>query len=410
MFIWQNTNRTKSVTFFLLLALLGFYANSSLAAVTELQMFTLNDGTGPFTDNNPGNDGGANNQVIRTNDTLVYRAVFVTSGGDTGVTGTFTFPFITGSAIAGDNGVTPAATWNQVPPQCLGAGSSLSADARVVTCALGDLPAPSTVAIDLIATVSGRSPNAQEIDFAGPLDGVGTANATSVETGVGVDANYYDTDVIGGVPQQGVIAADGRLDQLVSAAPRFDLMLGDVLGGMTAGLGGIAHAFNGEAGPANEDGLSLAYGVFMFARDNKGSEMLDPAQPISFTYTLAGSGTNPLPPAAINAMQLITWTGPFGDQEQNLNPGCSNGSLNNFFTPRDTGPSNSVSASAVANGGALSCSQASAGDDVVMTIAGDGNFDTSLNHVPTLLRIGGGTNPVDLDEWYVMSKRGGGFY
>lgn len=357
-------------------------------------MYTLNDGTGPFAAfDAAGEDASANNEIVRTHDEITYRVIFKTSGADSNVIGTFVLPSIDAGATAGE----PTAKWREIPPQCVGANSAISADGLTLNCDLGNLPNATTLSIEPVAIASGRAPNGQELDFADPAAGEGTASATSDQTGV-INAQFFDT--IAG-PNQGAIAVDGVLDQVISAAPRYDLMLGNNLAHREGVTGSQAHAFNGQAGPANEDGLSLAYGVFMFSHEIKGSEMLDPNGSFDYKIAMTPSSANPIPQASLDAAMLVAWNGPRGNQQQNLNPGCRNGSLNNFYMPYDRAPTNYSNLDSVRNGGVIACSQAVAGDDVLATISG---IDTSLEHFPTRMRTGGGTDPTDSNEWYVMSK------
>ncbi len=371
------------------------FGQSANAQVISLEMFTLIDGTGPFSAaDSPGDDASALNGITRTHDEITYRTIFKTSGGDTNVVGTFVLPTIDAGPTAGD----PAATWREVPPQCIGVSSEISVDGLTLTCDLGDLPNATTQSVEPVAVVSGKSPNGQEIDFAGAGDGKGLSSATSDQSAV-INAVYFDT--IAG-PNQGPVAANGVLHQLVSAAPRFDLMLGNNLAHREGSYGSQAHAFNGQAGPAGEAGLSLTYGVFMFAHEIKGSEMLDPNGSFDYSVALTPSANNPIPQASLDAAKLVAWSGPKGNQQQNLNPGCKNGALNNFYMPYDRGPVDySGVVGAVTNGGQISCVQATAGDDIEATISG---IESSLNHFPSYVRTGGGTNPIDNNEWYVMSK------
>ncbi|CAA6818967.1 MAG: Adenylate cyclase (EC, partial [uncultured Sulfurovum sp.] len=369
----------------------------SFANVTSLEMFTLNDGTAPFSvDSTAGNDDSANNEIVRTHDDIRYRATFVTDGGDSSVIGTFVLPSIDAGPTAGE----PAAKWKEIPPQCLASGSSLSADGGTLICNMGDFPNPSTVAIEPIVKVSGRTPNGQEIDFAVSVDGEGSATAQSTEMATAIEASYYDTVVTAGVASKGVLAVDGRLDQLVSATPRFDLMMGNSLNhgsGYTRASG-----FNGLGGPNGEAGRALAYGVFMFAHELKGSEMLNPNIPFEYTVTTTDaniSGQSSLQTALDNS-KLVSWTGAQGNQNQNLNPGCKNGPLNGYHMLGDRGTVNK-NHSIVLNGGTVNCSQASDGEPIVATVS---NIDSSLEHFPTYVPVGGGTNPTDNNEWYVMSK------
>ena len=377
--------------------LIFLFPTTLFANVTALEMFTLNDGTASFSvDDSAGNDSSANNEIIRTHDDIRYRVTFVTDGGDSAVTGTFVFPTIDAGPTAGE----PTAKWKEIPPQCLASGSSLSADGGTLICNMGDFPNPSTVAIEPIATVSGRTPNGQEIDFAVSVDGEGSATAQSTEMATAIEASYYDTVVTAGVASKGVLAVDGRLDQVVSAAPRFDLMMGNSLNHGTTYI--RASGFNGLGGPNGEAGRSIAYGVFMFAHELKGSEMLNPNIPFEYTVTTTDaniSGQASLQTALDNS-KLVSWTGAKGNQGQNLNPGCKNGPLNGYHMPGDTGTFNS-NTTHVLGGGTVNCSQASDGQPIVATVS---NIDSSLERFPTYLRAGGGTNPTDNNEWYVMSK------
>ncbi|MEM7539170.1 MAG: hypothetical protein AAF639_43835, partial [Chloroflexota bacterium] len=377
---WRRPLRLLAVTTVMLAILLGISATPAQADVIELKVYTLNDGVAPFdADDAVGNDSAIRNGIVRTRDELTYRAVVETDGGDTAVVITMDLPTIDTSANAG----AAVATWKQVPPQCTGAGSALTNDGRTLLCDLGDLPNPSTQAIEPIAVVNGQTPNGQELDFAGPADGEGTASATSTETAGNVDATYYTTiDDGGGGLSDGTVLA--RLDEVVTAAPGFDIDLVNNPSGFGRTLGTILSNALAASGPNGEPGYRILYTFALSAQKLQGSEALG-TDPLTFVFDI-DSTTNPF----LSGTLLYDWDGLLG---------CTTSSINQFYMPLDPGVA-STDPLRVANGGTCVATQpGGAGTDIILTVTG---IDTNLNHYPTTTLQG--WEPPLIPRFYAMLK------
>ena len=127
------------------------------------------DGVGGGTNHIPGNDACANDNVVRTNDTFIYRFDYRVRAGqrEDNITFKATLPLVGGRKVA---------VWDGVPPQCV-SGGAITDDGRTLECNIGTVDRTGTgaEASALLAqaktTVYGANND--------PISGVSTSVTTS---------------------------------------------------------------------------------------------------------------------------------------------------------------------------------------------------------------------------------------
>ncbi|QIM19110.1 hypothetical protein G7066_12030 [Leucobacter coleopterorum] len=166
----------------------------SLLSITQPQLTVVSDGTAVFDANDdPGNDSGANNGIVRTNDTVQYRLEFDYDGPTTE-------PYAISTLPAGME-------WLAAPPQCNGTGATPNptglydsttgapgGDRRVLICQKPTATEPGTESISPVAKVTTESINGQvkTVLFAlGDADGSPLVASNEVSTTVSAGA-FYD--------------------------------------------------------------------------------------------------------------------------------------------------------------------------------------------------------------------------
>lgn len=353
---------------FLLGLLLMGGLSSAQAAINSVSFSVLSDGTANFDPApGPGYDTGANNRIVRTNDTFAYRVSFSTTGTENNLTVVSTLP----KGAAGQS----IARWTSVPAYCL-TGSGISADGQTITCVYGSIGPGSTTNIDLTAIVLGT-----------------TANGTTIAA-----PTLTMTSSSGTAPAPTTPPAS----LTVSAAPFYDIVVQNSFQGNPK-----AYGYAAGGGPNNANGFYERPLIGLVGRNpngfgNKGVEQL--SGPVSITVDLSGmpAGTvldnyhngNPVDgtPAA---------TGSFVDGCGNPSTGQpsteSGGNINLYNLVGDTGAPSTVS-SIVPNGG--DCAVASvSGSSVTLNIAG---MDTSMTRRPTTYLGTGAAIPAT--DWWVFNK------
>jgi uncharacterized repeat protein (TIGR01451 family) len=126
---------------FLAATSLAFAANAIAAtpatpASCNLSNFSVgiqSDGTAPYSGApgaTNGDDNSANDGIVRTNDTYVYRFNYKIPAGafENNITFTSQLPLVGGKKVV---------VWDGLPPQCTGPGSNVSADGTLLTCNIG---------------------------------------------------------------------------------------------------------------------------------------------------------------------------------------------------------------------------------------------------------------------------------
>ncbi len=311
------------------------------AATLDITLNQIETGSPDFDNNDdPGNDSSITNNIVRTNDTILYEWDFNVNGGsDDNVTIVQVLP--------------NTAKWIFLPLQC-GAGSSISADEQTITCVYD---------LDSDNTNGNTIPSGTTVQLFPQAKARGTsANSDSITTSATI------------VGDNSALAASNSVSATISAAPRFDI----------------------EKRPAFEtfvpsdgirpDGYLATIPILVKTEDNaKGSEMLDPSQPLIITDTFGfDDGSTP-----DSELELATWVNGFcGDF---VNFGYSGGQL---F--RELGlSSDSIS---VSDSGTAVCTQPDGpGTPITVTI---NDADLSGDHIPTSFW---GSSPIPNGDAYVIA-------
>ncbi|MFC4224506.1 DUF11 domain-containing protein [Lysinibacter cavernae] len=323
-----------------------FSVSDTLAAV-------LTDGTAVFdADDDPGNDSGPQNGIVRTNDTVQYRFNFNTNTASTN-------PYLTSTLPSGME-------WRAAPPQCDGLGTvpnvtgvydsvtgAPGGDRRVLICQTLSSTSSSSKEISPIALVTTASLNGESKDV--------SFSAGDQETPVPVQSNTVSTTV--------------------SAAAFYDLRK------VPLTLSGVA---TGPGAGGTEQGHWRMYGIGITVKHptRTGEEGLKGitqlASPITFTDDLGAYSPN---------ARLMNWgTGVSG---------CTQGGTFGSITPLPhsslTKPGANVN-NAVVDSGVLSCvSDETPGGTFDLTLTGT---DTRGLSYPTLTAT---NNPLPTGEYWVAS-------
>ncbi len=179
-----------------------FIASSVAAATLDSALVVVTDGTAPFEDwapgddfstgptgdsvNDPGDDLDANNGIVRTGDTVLYRAAW--SINDSAATNVVAVITLGGDADA---------YWDvaKLPPGTCKTGSGVSPDGQTLTCIVGSAGIAETFSLDLPVVVTYASEQGDILNATIEV----TADASAPSTATSVDTE-------------------------VSAAPRWDLV------------------------------------------------------------------------------------------------------------------------------------------------------------------------------------------
>jgi hypothetical protein len=351
---------------------------SSLPAVaatgneTLTLTLTQETGTGPFdADNAAGHDAGAGNAVIRTNDTVAYTVGVRYEGGDaTDPTISFTLP--QGQELVsmppfciGASSVTPASLPAPVSP--VTATSYQALPTQTVTCEVADQTAGTSLDYKFIAKVRPEMPNGSTM---GPF----TASATSDEVTTP--------------------AVSPSVSQVVSAAADFDV---SKRGTATAANSGPAYA---STQPCSFDAARSCRRVeypLTVAVPAGGKGITPLASPITLTddispatYFGAAVWADAIAAAGSEAAAIAKYAPRMS--------AC--GFINNLWgsIPYSSGGSASGNHNAVANSGAIACTQpGGVGSPVQVSITG---ADTTGYYVPS--QSGSGA-ALPADVGYVIS-------
>jgi uncharacterized repeat protein (TIGR01451 family)/fimbrial isopeptide formation D2 family protein len=134
------------------------------------------DGVGGGTAHTPGNDACATDNVVRTNDTYIYRFDYRVRAGQIAENITFeaTLPLVGGRKVA---------VWDGLPPQCT-AGGAITNDGRTLTCNIGNVDRTGTgaEASALLAQVKTTVYGANNDPISGVATSVTTTGATACTT------------------------------------------------------------------------------------------------------------------------------------------------------------------------------------------------------------------------------------
>ena len=348
------------------------------AAINALTFRNSTDGTpGWDAAAGPGFDTGSNNLIVRTNDQFEYLITFSTDGGgDNNVTLVSTLP--TGN-IAPRIGQ-PVARWTNLPSNCTGPGSSISANGQTLTCNLGNMANSGTQSVYLNGTVLGTTPN-------------GTAlPAPSLVASSSATPSFQPTET----PQA----------LAVTAAPFYDVVVQMSWAGNPR-----AYGFLAANGPAGQDGFFHRPLVGLVAKNpngngNKGVEQLDPAVPVHYVMNVAGYPTgvlldnwhNGTPPHGTPASTggFVNGCGSPSNGTPSLEMG---GGFNMYDRVQDSGSTASTATNTVPNGGACA-NAAQSGTTIAFDVNG---IDTTLQRRPTITG-GSAANPIPASEWWVSNK------
>ena len=330
-------------------------------------------GTAPFSANDdPGNDSGPGNDIVRTNDTVGYK-VGVRYEGEDQTNPTISFQLPQGQEL------------QSLPPFCLPGSSvvpaSLPAPAnpvtstswvalpqQTVTCRVADQTAGTSLDYDFIAKVRPEVPNATTL---GPV----TATATSAE-----------------VTEPAVSAS---VSQVVSAAARFDLSKRGV---GTTDTSGPMYEYNVACSFDSSRGCKIINFPITVSAPNGGKGATPLASPISFTEDVSpdvfyGAGTTTSPAWLAAGSDAL-------DRYGARVTGCTTTSFNlRGGLPNSAMASASVNATnSVRQSGSVSCTNMNVPGGVsTVTITG---ADTSAFTVPTLSQNG---TALDASTGYVIA-------
>ena len=286
----------------------GAWPLAAHASLTTGDLTMVYSGTAPFdTDDIAGNDSGAANTVIRSNDRVGYRFYYQTTGGDTNARAVLTAP--------------AGARWSYVPTGC-GAGSAIAG--TVLTCLLGDLPNAQAQNIDFELNVG---PRAQGAIVAPPA-----VSFTSDQTAT--PPAYTAPPSLTG-----------------SAAPRWDVVKTGA---------GYGQQFRVDSGPGGAPGFILPYNIMVRAENYKsrGADSLKGLAPLGASVVI----TDTLPTA--NA-RIMNYANPYQATACVGHPSGFNQYNSSLY---DSGPTSSTAVVSVANGG--SCGATQAGQTATLTLSG----------------------------------------
>ncbi|WP_285663567.1 SdrD B-like domain-containing protein [Actinorhabdospora filicis] len=278
------------------------------------------DGSAPFgATDQPGDDSGPSNGIVRTNDIITYD-VNVNVVGGTAENETFTLTAPEGTE------------WLQLPTECTGGGSRING--RQLICNLGSLTNQSQV-VQPSLRVTGAKQNGDTVQVTGTVT---ADNATTPN-----------------------VPAPNPPITRVSAAPRFDLVKDR-----------FEHRSVAAAAPDGTSGRVFYYPIAIenTPRDPSiphrlGAEQL--RSPLSFTDDISQILEGVASPDA----RLYTW-GKDG-------PGCWLPSYEKFGAGDQPGGAGGGPAF-VTDSGAVSCAQSASGANIDVTLTGT---DTSATHVPS---------------------------
>lgn len=352
-------------------------------AVLSVNNTLQSDGTAGFDpQSGAGFDTGPNNQIVRTNDTLTYNVSLTTRGIESGIVVTAVLPQVGGKTVT---------TWPALPGYCI-TGSSISADGRTITCALGPIgKAGSDTATNVFldALVMGTTANGVKIP----------APTITVSTSTGPAPASPSTPAT----------------VTVSAAPFYDIVIQGSYQGSPQFYG-----YSGGSGPANQDGFFSRPLIGIVAKNpngfgSKGVEQLDPTKPISINMDLSGmptgtivdnyhTGTAPYgtPAATTDFRDGCGSPGWWSSTDWTTNPEApsseSGSHINMYDRVGDLGPTSSTLSNVVPNGGTCTVTGSTA-TTVSLNITGT---DTTLARHPDTLS--GTGSPVPPTEWWVANK------
>ena len=306
------------------------------------------DGTAVFdADNAPGNDNGATNGIVRTNDTVQYQFQFNTDGPSTN-------PHIESTLPAGMR-------WQAAPPQCTGTGTvphpsgvydSVTGlpggDRRLLVCQLPSSASALTTSISPIAFVTTDSQNGQtkSVSFTAS-DGTGSSQTSD------------------------------PVDVAVSAGATYDAVKTSITG------------FNAAKGPGaagTQDGILKTYGIGIKLGHptRTGDQALKGMTPLASPFTF----TDDLSSYSPNAV-LMNW-GAGG-------VGCGRNDSSSGSQPFGWIAGAQTATNSVPDSGTLVCTQA--GSAITMTVTG---LDSSGRSFPTTASSGSAL--VATDRWVASYK------
>lgn len=172
-----RTLAAVGVLFGLLAAPLTVSAAS--AADVDFALEVVTDGNGPFTPDQPGGDAGEANGIVRTFDTITYRATLNSNGGP--------------SANERFTVTAPAGTsWAGLPSLCLPEASSISG--QDLTCSVGSVAEGEVKAVPVVLNVGGALRNGDQLQVSGEATADDSSNgsvpASSPITTVSAAARY----------------------------------------------------------------------------------------------------------------------------------------------------------------------------------------------------------------------------
>ncbi|KQQ65367.1 hypothetical protein ASF63_15640 [Microbacterium sp. Leaf320] len=320
-------------------------------AVTAPTLSVVADGTAVFdADDEPGNDSGATNGIVRTNDTVQYRLEYDYDGPTTN-------PYLTSTLPAGME-------WLAAPPQCTGPGTvpnstgvydsvtgAPGGDRRVLICQRDSTTSPGTESISPVAKVTTASLHGDVKDVTfdlGDADGTPVTTTNTVSTTVSAGA-FYDLEK--------------NFTSFTSTVGEDGVEPG-VYSGYTFGIT-VSH-------PTRTGDQAL-----------KGITPL--ASPMTFTDDLSGLTPN---------TRLMTWATP----QVNPGPGCTTISANRLLPNSRIGGS-ATSVNSVPNTGTISCTPGTPGGTFQVTLTGT---DTRGLSYPTQVGTGEALPP---GKFYVATGR-----
>ena len=400
-------------------------ADAAVKAVTQFVAGMSASGTTPFDANdNPGNDSGSANSIIRTNDFATYRVGYSITPSDSSgrivlTVGATTTPsnyvgpaspkiafFSVADLPTGANGCQGISASPVADPPAIGV-SGVTADGQKLYCAQ---PSPSSGNnLDFRMRIAGTAPNGATV--AAPTITFSSAgNPAQSLNGGSPTFDPAATPPVTVGKLVGTVGADtfyGLPTLTVSAAPRWNLAKSAIRGA----------GFVPGSGPNGEDGFVFSWNLGIFAKGSrKGLEAItgsytieenfnDPDFPnarfVNWNLTSAGYATIDMSATGQNGC---------GDWRSQF-PYLGNVVDNGFYLPNDTGANNnSTIAYTVARGGTC---DATAVDNTAKTATLTlNNTDFSLNFYPTKRgsNVAAVTlvNPSNLDdannEWWVASK------
>lgn len=379
-----NTSPTLKPLAYALLTALFTWATPSHAAINTLSYTVEADGTpGWDSSDGPGLDKGPKNNIVRTNDEVIYQASISYAGGTKNAKIELT--------LAKDDQGKPIAEWPATPPNdCAKAGSSVSADRQTLICALSDHTGSGTNSGNFRARVLGSVRNGTMMRP--PSIKVSSANTPSISPN-----NTPPT-------------------LTVSAAPFYDVLIQNSFPGNPK-----AYAFQAAGGPNREDGFYHRMLVGLMARNpygngKKGVEQLDPTKPILIDLDVSGypasarlDNWRTKDNSPSNALPLASYTDGCGSIGTGRPSILAGGTVNPHQRVYDRGPSavsssDSAAVVSVTNGGDCEAIPTANGlpDNHIIHLKLVG-VDTTLARTP--IRYAGSTQTnIPQDEFWVANK------